>query len=145
MAYRAHAPFPLDLRHGPLYPPPTLAQAELPEPPATPTKLLYNNFKNWAHQLADLGEVRDILVKEMTGNFIGAMPADAFVGELMNCEDIGPVPKVDFTNVPFGDAEREMYTPFVRVQVPSFGSSLLSKTFPSVTRSMTRVSALDLL
>ena len=54
-------------------------------------------------------------MKEMTGNFIGAMPADAFVGELMNCEDIGPVPKVDFTNVPFGDVEREMYTPFVRV------------------------------
>ena len=81
----------------------------------------------------------------MTGNFIGAMPADAFVGELMNCEDIGPVPEVDFTNVPFGDAEREMYTPFVRVQVPSIGSFSLSNTFPSVTRSMTRVSVLDLL
>ena len=119
MTYRAPLPLPLNLRLGPLYPPPTLTQAELPEPPATPTKLLYNNFKNWAHQLADLGEARNILVKEMTGNFIGAMPADAFVDELMSCEDIGPVPEVDFTDVPFGDAEREMYAPFVRVQMSS--------------------------
>ena len=54
----------------------------------------------------------------MPVNFIGPIPPAEFVKEFMKCDDVGPAPQVDFTNVPFHGIEGDMYTPFVSVRPP---------------------------
>lgn len=135
MAYRAHPPSPLNLGNSLLWPPPTLAQSALPTPPPTPLKLVYNGFRRWAHQLIDLRESRDILTKEMTGNFIGPMPATDFVRHFMKSNTFEAAPKVDFTKVPYDGIERGMYTPFVRERMYCFSSFTTDHSvFPFLVR-----------
>ena len=52
----------------------------------------------------------------MPVNFIGPIPPAEFVKEFMKCDDVEPVPQVDFANVPFNGIEGDMYTPFVSVR-----------------------------
>ena len=50
----------------------------------------------------------------MTVNFnIVNIPVQDFVDEFMRRDDLGPVPEVDFTGVPYDSIERDMYVPFV--------------------------------
>ena len=116
MAYRANPPPPLDLGLGSLFLPVATDQKTQDQfriPPVSPRKLTCQDFNRWSHQLIGNRELRDILVGEMTGNFIGPMPADDFIDEFMRVDDHGPVPEVDFTDVPYDGIERDMYAPFV--------------------------------
>ncbi|CAL1712414.1 unnamed protein product [Somion occarium] len=87
-----------------------------PEPPpddeGTPYKFTLQGWIQWCNKYIYYDDLREMLIEEMTGLFVGPMPPHNFIDALMRLKKkLKAAPKVDFSEVPFTGVEKDMYEP----------------------------------